>query len=672
MINTHPILIHAYSGALGGSERILLDLLTRIEARLVLACPSGQLADIAEAEGLTVIRLKHRKLESRGGLHIIRSAADVAGHGREIRRLAIDIKPSRIISWGMRSALSAQLMARNTGVPIIAEHVDLLPAGLRGRVTRRALLACDRVIALSAAIAHDLDSSGIATGKISVVYPGIEQSRSASPLPSGQPSVLILAAIEPWKAQDLALEAIANTPNVNLVIAGGPLSETGREFEMKLKQRASLPDLIGRVSFPGFIDPEEAIRKATLVLHPSPSEPFGRSVAESLAAGRAVIAADSAGPNEILDSSCGILVTPGDAPALSQAISSLANSPDLLSEMGLAGRRRAASMFNPTEQAFRWQREAALVGESIEDQRDRAAGLDLTIVTVIHNSAPELARLLASVEMHLPSARVIVVDSGSSDGGASLAAVWKGEATVVSLESNLGFGAGCVAGLARAETAVTAFVNPDVEFVDDSIERLTGLLRDPTKPDRILTPMLVHPDGTRQDAVHPVPGSLPELVRAVIPASLLPNSLAAQLEPHRSNHPIRVGWAVGACMLARSGTFRSLGPFDTKIKLYAEDLDLCLTAADRGIETWYHPNCRALHREAHASSKVYDGEPSVLLASRRREVVGRQLGATVQRRDDMIQRVTLISRIGLKTVLRRDRTLERARLQALQTARTSE
>ena len=65
---------------------------------------------------------------------------------------------------------------------------------------------------------------------------------------------------------------------------------------------------------------------------------------------------------------------------------------------------------------------------------------------------------------------MIVVDSGSSDDGAGLAA--ERGAEVVTLDGNPGFGAGCNAGIERVEEPVTAFVNPDVELLDDGLARL--------------------------------------------------------------------------------------------------------------------------------------------------------------------------------------------------------
>jgi N-acetylglucosaminyl-diphospho-decaprenol L-rhamnosyltransferase len=236
------------------------------------------------------------------------------------------------------------------------------------------------------------------------------------------------------------------------------------------------------------------------------------------------------------------------------------------------------------------------------------------------------------------------------------------------MPDNRGYGAGCVIGLQSATRPVTGLINPDVEFVDSSIDRLVQLLAD-GNPDRLLSPVLIHPDGRRQDAVHPLPGSGAEALRALIPAPSMPNRLAAWMEPHRSELPTRVGWAVGASLIGRTHTLLELGPFDPDVHLYAEDLDLCLRAAERGIETWYHPEARVIHREAHSTRAAFNGEPSDLLALRRRKVVAQRLGKAVARRDDLIQTVTNLDRLALKRISRRDTSLEQSRLRAIRAAR---
>ena len=52
---------------------------------------------------------------------------------------------------------------------------------------------------------------------------------------------------------------------------------------------------------------------------------------------------------------------------------------------------------------------------------------------------------------HLPGAEVVVVDSGSADGGADVARAWAGGATVVDAGGNVGFGRATNLGIAEVE-----------------------------------------------------------------------------------------------------------------------------------------------------------------------------------------------------------------------------
>jgi len=679
-----PILFHAYSGALGGSEKILLDILRRLRRPALLACPPGQLADAAEGDGVTVFRVAERPLEARGGMRPATALTNLLAHGREIARLTDDVQPALVVSWGMRSVIASTTAMRRRRVPIVGEHVDLLPRGRQGSIARRALLACDRVVCLSAAIARDLDPAWHATGRITVVHPGVELAPPLARPPQKSIRLLSLAALEPWKGQDLALEAVAPLRNIHITLAGNTISGAETDYLSSLRARTSEPDLDGRVSFPGWVDSNAALDDADILVHTAPDEPFGRALIDAMAMGRPVIAFDSAGPSEIITPDCGRLIPKGDISSMTKAIAELAGDPLLRDAMGAAGRRRIASQFDAATQALRWQRaalslapispRAPLRGPTAQNSSDGSRrhdgpGSAISLVTVIHDSAPDLARLLASVSRHLAGAEMIVVDSGSTDGGSSVASTWAGGATVVQLPDNEGFGAGCVAGLEHSTRPIVALVNPDIELIDSSLADLADELTLPGGDERIFCPMLIHPDGKRQDAVHPIPGTAPELIRALLPADLLPGRIAEWTEPHRRNNPERVGWAVGACLIARAEVFRSLGPFDPTVHLYAEDLDLCLRASKAGVETWYRPDCRVIHREAHSTRHAFDGEPSELLARRRRIVVGQRLGASTQRKDDAIQLLTNVDRLVIKKVVGKDTAKEQARIAAIRKAR---
>ena len=293
----------------------------------------------------------------------------------------------------------------------------------------------------------------------------------------------------------------------------------------------------------------------------------------------------------------------------------------------------------------------------------------MALVTVLHDSEREVAALMRSIERHLPIARVVAVDSGSSDDGPDTVRRLSAAATVIELGHNAGFGAGCNAAMAAVEEPVTVLVNPDVELVDSSLAELAEEALRGNRPDRLLAPLVVGPDGRREDSAHHEPGTAWELVRALVPAAALPRALRASVEPWRSDLPRRVGWAVGACLVGRTETLRRLGPFDEGAFMYAEDMDLGLRAADAGIETWFWPSARVIHHRAHASARVFEGEPFDLLASRRREVVLRRRGRRRQRRDDRLQLATFANRAALKALLGRARDRERRQLAALRRAR---
>ncbi len=282
----------------------------------------------------------------------------------------------------------------------------------------------------------------------------------------------------------------------------------------------------------------------------------------------------------------------------------------------------------------------------------------IAIVTVTRNSERVLPGLLRTVSRHLPEARMIVVDCASSDDSVRLARA--SGATVIELNDNVGFGRASNRGLGEVVEPITALLNPDVELLDDSLRALS---RQAMGHDRLLAPLVLSPDGSRQDTVHPRPGSAADVLRAVLPYSLPP------LAPWRSRSPRPVGWAVGCAVVARTDLLRALGPFDEGIFMYGEDLELCLHAAERGIETWFWPWARVLHHGAHAAVNEFGGEAFELEARSRHDAVRRRLGARAAAIDDLAQAATFATRIVARRLLRRDASRPRSQLRALRVAR---
>ena len=119
--------------------------------------------------------------------------------------------------------------------------------------------------------------------------------------------------------------------------------------EGSLKKAAGELGISDRVVFLGFREDIPQIT-AALDLSVLPSVDCDASSAvlkEAMAVGRPVVATSIGGAGEIvLAGQTGLLVPPGDADALAQAIRTVLRSPDLGRSMGLLGQMRVRSLFS--------------------------------------------------------------------------------------------------------------------------------------------------------------------------------------------------------------------------------------------------------------------------------------------------------------------------------------
>ncbi len=698
------VLFVSYSGELGGAERLLVDYASALARDRVLACPPGPLERAASQAGVTVLRLPGRSPALRGGpREPVAAAARLGAHALEIRRLWRNLRAEVVIAWGMRSALSAGL----AGVPFVFAHNDLLPGPAIAAAVRVAARRARAVVALSHASARELGPGVI------VLHPGVDVASFAAfdRRPDDPPTVLVLGALVGWKRPDVALEALAiarrRLPDLRLVLAGAPLHGDTTVLE-SLRARAAAPDLAGAVTFAGRVpEPRAALAAATCLLHCAEREPFGLAVLEALAAARPAIVPASCGPAEIADGTCAVLYQPGDAVAAADAIVSVVSDPALAAEMGRRGRERASGLFDGATARRRFGQIIALAAEG--GARDGAGrgtgwgrgtgaregrpghgtatdpaarlprtasarpewappGASLSIVTVTHDSAAQLAALIESAHRHLPGAELIVVDCASSDATLAVARSHAG-VRVLALGVNVGFGRACNAGTREATRPVTALLNPDVRLLDGSLELLARRSLSPGGEALLLAPRVLNPDGSLQDTVHPLPGSPADLIRSLMPPAAVPGPAGVPLAPWRALEPRPVGWAVGCALVARTQTLSRLGPFHESLFLYGEDLELGLRARRSGIRTWLEPAAVVVHDRAHSTRAEFGGEPFERLARARHDAIRLARGPLSAAFDDGSQAVTFASRLALKRLLGRAAGRERRQLGAVLAAR---
>jgi glycosyltransferase involved in cell wall biosynthesis len=348
------VLFVSYSAALGGAERILLDLASGIDADVRLAAPRGPLADAAEALGLVVAALGARSLEFRAGLRERAAAvARIAALAREVRGTVDAIRPGIVIAWSMRALLAC--VPALTGLPgrprLVFQHNDLLPGAAIGGAVRSAAARADLTVCLSEAIARDLDPRG-RIARLEVVHAGVDlRSFAPAARPPAGP-VLVLGAIEPWKRPGLALAVAARAPELRIRIAGAPVGAAGRELLGELRRRAAQPSLAGRVELTGGLaDVLPALHEAPALLHCADREPYGLALVEALACGVPVVAPAAAGPLEIVGEG-GRLYPAGDAAAATIALRDVLARRD---DLRPAARRRAERLFDREDARARYR-----------------------------------------------------------------------------------------------------------------------------------------------------------------------------------------------------------------------------------------------------------------------------------------------------------------------------
>ncbi len=170
-------------------------------------------------------------------------------------------------------------------------------------------------------------------------------------LDSPPDSVIVVQAsrMEPWKGQQLHLEALGqlkHIPNWVCWQVGG----AQRPHERKhLAAMHSLTEELGIASRIRFLGQRSDVPSllAAADIHCQPNlqpESFGSAFIEAMFAGLPVVTTAVGGGNELVDDSCGIRVSPGDSDGLARALATLIEDPALRQRLGTAARRRASDL----------------------------------------------------------------------------------------------------------------------------------------------------------------------------------------------------------------------------------------------------------------------------------------------------------------------------------------
>lgn len=355
---------------LSGGQLVLLDLLTGLSGRgwdVHLAVPGdGALPAAAAEAGVKTHRYElSDALREISRWQIGRRPLSPLGHAGDIRRssgqigsLIERLAPDVVHSNSLKAHLLTAPSARRRRRPHIWHVQDIVGGLARGVLATAAFAGASRIICCSEAVASALPSP--LRRRVRVVHNSVSQ-QAASPeaaaafrarLGVGEDECLVtmVGQIARWKAQDVfvaAVEHLRSRSDLRFAIVGSclyPENEAGYEAETRARSARLAPLL----TWAGAVQPIAPVMAASdIVVHASRlPEPFGRVIVEAMVQGTPVISNSIGAAPELVTPEVGVLVPPDDAEALAEAITVLADDPEL--RCAIAGRAPAhAARYSP-------------------------------------------------------------------------------------------------------------------------------------------------------------------------------------------------------------------------------------------------------------------------------------------------------------------------------------
>lgn len=220
--------------------------------------------------------------------------------------------------------------------------------------------------------------------------------------------------------------------------------------------------------------------------------------------------------------------------------------------------------------------------------------LDLSIITVTHQSEKQIESLIQSVHLgcHNVSYEHIVVDNGSSDQTVSLIQSSKLPVTFLPQESNLGFSAANILGYKQSKGRYLLFLNPDMEVEEAGLDKMIEWMQSRPKAG-IAGCLLLDQQGKFNPEASPrrFPKLRHQFLLLLKLQNVFPKALNSYLYKDLDlTKEQEVDSVRGSFMLMRREFIESVGwPFDPLYYIWFEDVDICREAWKRGYSVCYAP-----------------------------------------------------------------------------------
>ncbi|WP_206606317.1 glycosyltransferase family 4 protein [Steroidobacter cummioxidans] len=215
---------------------------------------------------------------------------------------------------------------------------------------RRALQAMRLVVVTSQRTGRALADFDVASDRIAVVEPGVDQPRHADERvcdPDAPVRMLCVATVTARKGHELLVDALTDLTEMDWTLTCVGSVERSPATVRALKMRIEASGLEDRVTLMGELDEaalQRQFRAADLFVLATHYEGYGMVVAQALAHGLPIISTRTGAIEELVRPEAGVLVEPGDWTALRDALSRVLADADLRRQLAAGARAAGAKL----------------------------------------------------------------------------------------------------------------------------------------------------------------------------------------------------------------------------------------------------------------------------------------------------------------------------------------
>lgn len=313
-------------------------------------------------------------------IETVRLLAAIPAQRRLLRQLCSDYQPD-LLHINSATLLAVGCVCRSLDVPSVWHVREVLADNFWGRVTGWLIPRCATlVIAISQAVAKRLDQS---LGNVRVVYNAVDlqyfnssisgdSARAEMSVPPNVPCIGYVGKLIPSKGVfdfvESASSILAEFPNAHFLLVGGNTGESAElagtrlkrfvkhllgyqpvpDYQQRLKERIAKLRLTEQFHFAGSrSDLPRWFAAMDIVVLPTWTEAFGRTIVEAMAMGKPVVSTTvDAVPELIENGRTGLLCAPACPEELAAKVTSLLLNPDSMVTLGNSARASVIDRFS--------------------------------------------------------------------------------------------------------------------------------------------------------------------------------------------------------------------------------------------------------------------------------------------------------------------------------------